>query len=52
MLTPFSPHIVSECYKTFWVFITGWGFVLANIWRGNEPHKGQLLPDFGASTTD
>lgn len=30
-----EPHaVVFQCYKTFWVFLSGWLFVLANIARG------------------
>ena len=41
--------IVFQCFKAFWVFATGWLFVLANVWRGKEPVAGQLVPDFDFS---
>eukprot|EP00928_Gymnodinium_smaydae_P066899 TRINITY_DN49861_c0_g1_i1.p1 TRINITY_DN49861_c0_g1~~TRINITY_DN49861_c0_g1_i1.p1 ORF type:complete len:388 (+),score=84.69 TRINITY_DN49861_c0_g1_i1:53-1216(+) len=29
--------IIFQCYKTFWVFASGWLFVLANMLRGRTP---------------
>lgn len=32
-----DPHpVIFQCYKTFWVFATGWLFILANVIQGKE----------------
>ncbi|CAE7663380.1 unnamed protein product [Symbiodinium pilosum] len=33
-----SPHpVVFQCYKTFWVFLTGWLFLLPRWWQQESP---------------
>lgn len=33
-----SPHpVIFQCYKTFWVFVTGWLFLLPRWWQQESP---------------
>jgi len=33
-----NPHpVIFQCYKTFWVFVTGWLFLLPRWWQGKVP---------------